>query len=68
MARVPGYYTIDEAKEVLEVSHSQVTRYIKDGLLKAIDLGHQKLIEQEAVHNFKRPLRGNPTFRKRQTA
>jgi len=67
MSTVPtivGYYTIGEAAEVLGRSESQVSRYIKHGLLEAVDLGHQKLIEQSAVHTFTPPLRGNPTFRR----
>lgn len=66
MATLPGYYTIYEAAEVIGVSHSQVTRYVKDKLLPAVELGHQKLIEQEAVHKFQRPPVGNPQFRKRE--
>jgi len=64
MASIPGYYTIPEAAEILQKDRSQVCRYIQAGLLKAFDLGHQKLIEQSAVHTFTPPLRGNPTFRK----
>lgn len=64
MATLPGYYTVYEAAEVIGVSHSQVTRYIKAGLLPAHELGLQKLIEQEAVHKFKRNPVGNPQFRK----
>lgn len=61
---VAGYYTIAEAAEVLKRSPSQVTRYIQDGLLKAIPLGHQYLLEQSVVHNFTPPPRGNPNFRR----
>lgn len=61
---IVGYYTIAEAAEVLERSESQVSRYIKQGLLPAADLGHQKLIEQSAVHTFIPPPRGNPDFRR----
>lgn len=61
---ITGYYTIKEAAEVIGVSSSQVNRYIIDGTLKAIDLGKQWILEQSAVHNFQRPPRGNPTFRR----
>ena len=64
MPTITGYYTISEAAEVLSRSESQVSRYIKQGLLPAVDLGHQKLIEQSAVHTFTPPLRGNPEFRR----
>jgi excisionase family DNA binding protein len=64
MATIPGYYTIEEAAKVIGRARSQVTRYIQKGLLKAVDLGHQKLIEQTDAHNFSPPPRGNPMFRK----
>lgn len=64
MPTIPGYYTLSEAADVIGVSASQVTRYIQQGLLKAVDLGHQILIEQAQVHNFSRPPRGNPNFRR----
>lgn len=63
MATIPGYYTIDEAAEVIGVSRSQVSRYISAGHLQALDLGHQKLIEQQEVHRFERIPVGNPKFR-----
>jgi excisionase family DNA binding protein len=64
MATLPGFYTVCEAAKVIGVSHAQATRYISQGLLPAVDLGHQKLIEQSAVHTFQRPQRGNPNFRR----
>lgn len=67
MSKVPGYYTPAEAAAVLHVSVSQVSRYISDNRLTAIKLGHQILIEQSKVHQFEKPPRGNPNFR-RQTA
>ena len=68
IATLPGYYTLYEAAEIVGVSHSQMSRYIRQNLLKAIELGHQKLIEQEAVHKFRRPPVGNPAFRKQRTS
>ena len=65
---LPGYYTIGEAAVILKRDHSQVSRYIRQGLLPAIDLGHQKVIEQAAVHEFAPPPRGNPEFRKDEDA
>lgn len=61
---IPGYYTIEEAAEILNRDRSQVSRYIQAGLLQAHDLGHQKLIEQSAIHTFVPPPRGNPLFRR----
>ena len=64
MPTLIGYYTISEAADVLKRSESQVSRYIKQGLLPAVDLGHQKVMEQSIVHNFTPPPRGNPNFRR----
>ena len=68
MAIIPGYYTMDEAAEVIGVSASQVSRYITGGKLSAIDLGGQKLLEQQAVHKFERTPVGNPAFRRQSSA
>lgn len=64
MATIPGYFTVQEAATHIGVSHSQVTRYISNELLPAIDLGHQKLIPAAKVKRFKKPPRGNPNFQK----
>jgi len=61
---IPGYYRIKEAAKVLNRSESQVSRYISNGLLKAVDLGHQKLLRQRDVDKFVSPPRGNPNFLK----
>jgi hypothetical protein len=61
---VPGYYTTAEAAGILDRDVSQVCRYVKAGLLNAIDLGNRLLIEQAEVHGFTHPLRGNPQFRR----
>ena len=65
VAILPGYYTLPEAADIIGVSRVQVSRYVAKGLLKAVDLGNQFVIEQAAVHNFKRRPRGNPGFGKR---
>lgn len=65
MATLPGYYTIDEAAEILEVHPSTVSRYISEKRIKAIDLGHQKLLEQGVVHGFEKPKPGNPEWTKK---
>lgn len=62
---IPGYYTTAEAAAVLNRDVSQVCRYTKAGLLKAINLGNRLLIEQAEVHGFTPPLRGNPQFRRK---
>ena len=64
MAEIPGYYTVDEAAAVIGVNRSQVSRYISNKKLPVKRVGQSILIEQSAVHNFERPPRGNPAFRK----
>jgi excisionase family DNA binding protein len=68
VAIIPGYYTLSEAAGVIGVSYAQVTRYVKEKQLPCVDLGHQKLIEQSAVHTFKRRPVGNPAFQKQRPA
>ena len=67
MAVIPGYYTPEEAAHVLGVHVSQISRYVKAGDLKPIPVGRSMLFEQSDIHNFIRPQRGNPNF-KRQKA
>jgi len=62
---IPGYYTTAEAGQVLNRDPSAVWRYIDQGLLPAINLGSQWLIEQAKVHEFVPPPRGNPRLRKK---
>ncbi len=63
MSAIAGYLTPDEAAAVIGVSHSQVTRYIKDERLPSMRVGWQILIPTKAVESFRRPPRGNPNFR-----
>lgn len=65
MATIPGFFTVQEAARLIGVSSAQVNKYIRDGKLKARDLGKQWLIPQDAVNAFERPPRGNPTFRRK---
>lgn len=62
MAALPGYYTIQEAAPILEVSEAQVTRYCQEGKLSAIFVRKQWFIEQGVVHTFEKPRRGNPNW------
>jgi len=64
MSQIPGFMTPGEAADAIGVSHAQVTRYVKDGLLKAERIGRQMLIPEDEVTGFERPPRGNPQFRK----
>lgn len=63
-SKIPGFYTAQEAANILECSLAQVTRYCKKGSLAAKNMGRMWLIEQAEVHTFKRPKRGNPNFGK----
>ena len=63
MSKIPGYLTIGEAAKRLDVSHSQAARYVRTKILAAEDLGNQYLIPEEAVAEFQRPEKGNPSFR-----
>ena len=63
MSAIKGLLTVYETAERLDVSHAQVTRYVKQGLLPAKRIGQTILIDEEDVDQFKRPLRGNPNFR-----
>lgn len=64
ICEVPGYVTVRQAAKTLDVSHSQVTRYIKKGLLPSVPAGNQKLIPAAKVKRFKKPPVGNPNFGK----
>lgn len=67
--KIPGYITLDEAAAIIDVSHSQVWRYIDAGLLNAVKIGNTHLVKKRDAQNFERPPRGNPAFvRKQRTA
>jgi excisionase family DNA binding protein len=68
MSAIPGYLTVREAADLIGVSHSQVTRYIANGQLPAIELGQQKLIRKADATKFQRPPRGNPAFNARKSS
>ena len=62
---IPGYIRLDKAAEIIGVCHSQVWRYISDGLLDAINIGGTHLVKEKDAKSFVRPLKGNPAFRQR---
>ena len=64
MSQIPGYFTASEAASKIGVSHTQVTRYIKNKLIKFVKVGSQYLIPEDAAKTFERPQVGNPNFRK----
>lgn len=61
-ATIPGYIRLERAAEIIGVSHSQVWRYIDDGLLDAVKVGNTYLVKEKDAKNFERPPRGNPAF------
>lgn len=50
--------TVAEAARIIGVHHSQVTRYIKDGLLTADRVGNQLFMYRNEVERFERPGQG----------
>lgn len=62
---IPGYIRLEKAAEIIGVSHSQVWRYINDGLLDALKVGNTHLVKETDAKGFERPPRGNPAFSSR---
>ena len=60
----PGYVSAMEAAQSIGRSHSQITRYIKNGLIKSKKIGRQHIIREADIEGFVPPPAGNPTFRK----
>ena len=60
MSAINGMLTVYEAAAVIGVSHAQVTRYVKQGLLPAKRVGQTILIDETDASEFERPPRGNP--------
>lgn len=60
MSAIQGWLTVQEAAEVIGVSHAQVTRYVKQRKLPARRIGQTILIEDAEARRFRRPPRGNP--------
>lgn len=57
------YCTMAEAAESIGVTHSQVSRYVSNGLLSCEKIGRQIFLRWSDVRNFHRPSPGNPQFR-----
>lgn len=60
--KLPHHCTIREAAEYLERDESQISRYIRDGKLKAIDLHCQRVIKKADLYAFTPDPPGNPAF------
>lgn len=60
-ATLKTHYTVSEAATILGVDPSQVRRYIRDGLLAAIEVNSRlKLVAKKDVERFVRPKLGRP--------
>jgi excisionase family DNA binding protein len=64
MSQVPGYCTAKEAAGIIGKSHTQLCKYVRDGLLPAIRVGKSLLINEERLRDFVPPPMGNPNFRR----
>ena len=60
MSAIQDWLTVQEAAELIGVSHAQVTRYVKQERLKAKRIGQTILIHVDDAERFERPPRGNP--------
>ena len=60
MSQIQGLLTVYEAAEIIGVSHAQVTRYVRQGMLPANRVSQTILIDEQAARDFQRPPRGNP--------
>lgn len=65
VAELKGYISAREAAARLGVAKRTVYGYIERGLLPADRVGRAVLIPVRALECFKKPLPGNPTFRKK---
>lgn len=63
---IPGYYTVDEAADILKKSPEAIRRYIRLAMLPSKTIGRQRLIEQGDLHQFSPRPRGNPNFQSHQ--
>jgi excisionase family DNA binding protein len=64
MSAIQGLLTVYETARLIGVSHAQVTRYVKQGLLPAKRVGQTILIDERDAKRFSRPPRGNPRLQK----
>jgi hypothetical protein len=60
---IPGYVRLEQAAEIIGVSHASVWRYIQEGLLDALKIGNTHLVKESDARKFERPPLGRPPFR-----
>lgn len=57
-----GYYTVKEAAEYLRCHYRSVSRFAENGTLPAINVEGRYFVRAEVLHNFLKPMWGNPAF------
>lgn len=60
LPNIPGYVDIKEAARILDVAESSVYRYVQSGRLPAYQAGHNIMVEENALKQFKPGLTGRP--------
>jgi excisionase family DNA binding protein len=65
--RIPGYCTVPEAAEKLQLDISMVRRYCQLGRLTAAKMGGTWLIWEENLETFERRPPGNPNWQRSTT-
>ena len=68
VSAIAGFLTLHEVADMFGVSHSQVARYVRQKRLKAVEIGNQKLVPEDAAKSFERQEVGRPKKKTCQTA
>ena len=63
LPQIPGYVDIREAARILGVAESSVYRYVQSGRIPAYQAGHNIMVEEEALKQFKPSNTGRPRKR-----
>ena len=63
LPQIPGYVDIREAARILGVAESSVYRYVQSGRIPAYQAGHNIMVEEEALKQFKPGNTGRPRKR-----
>lgn len=57
-----GYYTVKEAAKYLNCNARSVWRFCENETLPAINVEGRYFVKAEILHNFVKPIWGNPAF------
>jgi excisionase family DNA binding protein len=60
LPNIPGYVSIKQAAKILGVTESTMYRYVEAGRIPAVQAGHNIMMPEEAVKQFKPKLTGRP--------